>query len=58
MAWHALKLPKWEVFIILDYRCFDTTKSLWVGEFGAKIKSTKFLIVGPENSYYIGETLC
>ncbi len=38
----CLKVPKWENFHLTDFFYFYTIKPLWVGDFRAKIKNSKF----------------
>jgi hypothetical protein len=52
-----LKEAQCEIFDLFDFRHFFTIKPRWVGDFGAEIKKFKILVVGPDNSYFIGENL-
>ncbi len=40
------KIPKCEIFDLLDYRYIYTTKSLWVSDLGAEIKNSYILQLG------------
>jgi hypothetical protein len=53
-----VNVPKCEIFTFLDYRYFYTTKSLWVGDFGAGTKKIKIYQLGLINSCFTGENIC
>jgi hypothetical protein len=53
-----VNVPMCELFTILDSRYFYTTKSLWVGDFGAGTKKINIYQLGLINSWFIGENIC